>query len=275
MGKISDALEKHKKENPLGNKQVSLKAIERLTPDSQEVIGAREIAGGSRFSNKLVTINSPNSIEAEKFKRLRAEVLFAKDRKRPRVIMVTSAFANEGKTYVSSNLAASIALGIEEYVLLIDCDLRRPNIHNLMGYTNNEGLHEYLSGKKFLSELIIRTKLPKLSVLLAGSNPPNPTEILSSSKMENFLEEVKARYNDRFIIIDTTPCQATAETNILAKFVDAIIFVVMSQKTPMGAIKTSIQGLEKEKILGIVFNGYKQIHGGYGSYYNKDYYNMS
>ena len=274
MGKISDALEKHKKENPLGNKPVSLKTIERLIPDSQEVIGAKEIVGGSRFSNKLVAINSPNSIEAEKFKRLRAEVLFARDRKRPRIIMVTSAFANEGKTYVSSNLAASIALGIEEYVLLIDCDLRRPNIHNLMGYTNNEGLHEYLIGKRFLSELIIRTKLPKLSVLLAGSNPPNPTEILSSSKMENFLEEVKTRYNDRFIIIDTTPCQATAETNILAKFVDAIIFVVMSQKTPMAAIKNSIQKLEKEKILGIVFNGYQLIHGEYGSYY-KDYYNMS
>ena len=89
--------------------------------------------------------------------------------------------------------------------------------------------------------------------------------------MQEFLEEAKGRYQDRFIIIDVPPSQVTAETNVLASYVDCIIFVVMAQKSPRETIQRSIENLGKEKILGIVFNGYSQSYKSYQKYYKKYY----
>ena len=90
--------------------------------------------------------------------------------------------------------------------------------------------------------------------------------------MENFIGEVKGRYDDRFIIIDTTPSQVTAEANVLAKHVDGVILVVMARKSPRNAIQKTIENIGRDKILGIVFNGYSAAHRDYQRYYKK-YYN--
>lgn len=185
--------------------------------------------------------------------------------------MVTSTFPGEGKTFVAANLAVSIAMGIDEYVLLIDCDLRRPRLHEMLGYSNCDGLHEYLTGESQLPDLIIRTEIDKLSILPAGKTPPNPTELLSSTRMKEFLEEVRERYQDRFIIVDSTPMQFTAEASILANYVDGIILVIMAQKSPRKAIQEAIKSLGKEKILGVVFNGHSKAYGYYDRYYNRYY----
>ena len=185
--------------------------------------------------------------------------------------MVASAVPGEGKTFVSANLAVSIALGIDEYVLLVDCDLRRPNLHEMLGYTNPEGLHEYLIGKKELPDLIIRTQIGKLSLLPGGNSPPNPSELLASTRMEAFLEEVKGRYEDRFIVIDSPPSQITSEANVLARHVDGVILVVMAQRSPRAVVSKTIDNLGREKILGVVFNGYSQDIKGYYKYYKKYY----
>ena len=185
--------------------------------------------------------------------------------------MVTSTFPGEGKTFVTANLAVSIALGIDEYVLTVDCDLRRPNLHHLFGLSNFKGLHEYLKAEKELPDLLIKTKIDKLSMLTAGSLPSNPTELLSSARMEAFLKEVKDRYQDRFILIDSTPAQITAEANVLAKYVDGIILVIMAQKSRKEAIQKTVQYLGSDKILGVVFNGYVQDHKRYKKYYHQYY----
>lgn len=222
------------------------------------------------FNSKLVVFTAPESYDAENFKILRAQIIFPKDGKRPRTIMITSAFPGEGKTFVAANLAASLAQGIDEYVLLIDCDLRRPTVHSMFGYSNREGLQEYLTGKRQLSDLFIKTKINKLSLLTAGRLSPNPSELLSSDMMKDFLEEVKGRYEDRFIIIDSPPSQFASEANVLAKRVDGIIFVIMSGKSPRKQIQRGIEFLGKEKILGIVFNGYSQTDKYYRKY-DKEY----
>ncbi len=113
--------------------------------------------------------------------------------------------------------------------------------------------------------------MEKLSLLTAGSLPSNPTELLSSTMMKEFLEEVKGRYQDRFIIIDAAPCQVTAEANVLANYVDGIIFVVMAQKTPRETIQRAVENLGKEKIIGVVFNGYSKAQKSYHKYYRKSY----
>ena len=271
MGKISDAFERHQKEKSMKVKRLPIGEPEHVIKKGPEPPLSRELIIQNAFSPKLVMLSSPESIDAENFKVLRAQILFPKDGERPRTIMVTSAFPGEGKTFVCANLAVSVALGINEYVLLVDCDLRKPNLHEMFGYSNTEGLHEYLAGRRRLPDLLIRTRVEKLSLLTAGSSTSNPAELLSSTMMKDFLEEVKGRYQDRFIIIDVPPSQVTAETNVLANHVDGIVFVVMAQKSPRDTIQRSIEDLGKKKILGIVFNGYKRAHRSYHKYYKKYY----
>ena len=164
-----------------------------------------------------------------------------------------------------------MALGIDEYVLLVDCDFRKPSLHEMLGYSNREGLVDYLTGTKKLSELLIRTRIEKLSLLPAGNPSAKPSEWLSSYLMKDFLEEVKERYQDRYIIIDTTPIQITVEPKVLATYVDGIIIVVLAHQSPREAVKRSIESLGRKKILGIVFNGYFTSHRSYSNYL-KEYY---
>ena len=188
-----------------------------------------------------------------------------------RAIMVTGAEPADGKSLVAANLAISIALGIHEHALLMDCDFRQPSIHKMFGLSNVGGLHEYLSGKTELKDLIIRTKIQKLSLLLSGSEVLNFSELLSSEIMRNLLKEVKERYQDRFIIIDSPPSNITAEANILANYVDGIIFVIMAQRWHREAIQKCVADLGQEKILAIIFNGDNSSYKRYGNYYKKYY----
>lgn len=271
MGKISNALERHNKEKSIKAERLPIGEPENLTKTGPRSTLARELIIQNGFSPKLVALSAPESLEAENFKVLRSQILFPKDGERPQTIMVTSAFPGEGKTFVAANLAVSLALGVDEYVLLVDCDLRNPKLHEMLGYSNLGGLHEYLTSRRKLPDLLIRTKIEKLSLLTAGTSPANPAELLSSAMMKEFLKEVKGRYQDRFIVIDATPSQVAAEANVLAKYVDRIIFVVMAKKTPRETIQRSIETLGKKKILGIVFNGYTPSHKSYGKYYDKYY----
>jgi exopolysaccharide/PEP-CTERM locus tyrosine autokinase len=271
MGKISNALERHKKEKAIKAERLPVGEPERLVKKRSQPLPTRELIIRDGFSPKLLVLSVPESFDAENFKILRSQILFPKNGERPRTIMVTSAFPGEGKTFVAANLAVSLALGIDEYVLLVDCDLRNPDLHHMLGYSNTEGLHEYLTGQRELADLFIRTRIEKLSLLTAGSSSPNPSELLASTMMKEFLEEVKGRYQDRFIIIDVPPSHITAETNVLTNYVDGVIFVVMAQKSSRETIQRSIENLGKKKILGIVFNGYAQSYKGYQDYYKKYY----
>jgi len=274
MGKISDALERHKKEISIKTDTLPKRRpeeIEEVTPKKPEPASLRKKTIGYNYNHKLVFLSAPGSVDAENFNVLRAQILFPKEGQSPRTIMVTSAFPGEGKTYVASNLAASIAKGVNEYVLLVDCDLRRPSLHKMLGQVNREGLHEYLTKKRELPDLIMQTGIKKLSLLTAGRAPQNPSELLSSMQMREFLDEVKNRYDDRYIVMDATPSQVTSEASVLANYVDGIVFVVMAEKAPRETIKRSIDNLGRDKILGVVFNGYSQSHKPYEKYYKKYY----
>jgi exopolysaccharide/PEP-CTERM locus tyrosine autokinase len=271
VGKIADALERHKKEASIVADKLpagTYNTQENKTPESyfEPEIHAHQI-----FHPKLVVLSQPNSVDAENFKVLRSQILFPKNGKRKRVLMVTSGFPGEGKTFVSANLAVSIAKGINEYVLLVDCDFRRPHLHEMLGCPNREGLHEHLMEKKELSDLLIRTGIEKLSFLPAGSPSSKPSELLGSKEMKEFLVEVRERYGDRFIIIDAAPTQVTADAGVLSNYVEGIILVIMAGKTPREIVRKSVDQIGREKILGIVFNDYSKSFARYGKYY-KGYY---
>ena len=272
LGKIFDALERNKKEKSLGRvERLPIDEPEKQVEKGPEPPSARKLVVQSSLNPKLVVSSAPDSMDAENFKILRTQILFPKDGKRPRTILITSSFPGEGKTFVAANLAVSIAQSIDEYVLLMDCDLRRPKVHNMLGLSNTEGLHEYLTVKKELPDLLIRTRFEKLSLLSAGSPSPNPSELLLSTRMKDLFKQVKGRNQDRFIIIDAPPTQITAEAAVLSNYTEGIIFVVMAGKSPRATIQRNIEDLGKTKIMGIVFNGYSKSYKFYNKYYKKYY----
>ena len=213
----------------------------------------------------LVSALNPNSIEAEQFRNLKNSILFPEKGIPPRTIMITSTAPGEGKSFVASNLAISIAQSIDEHVLLMDCDLRKPSIHSMFGFDDVNGLSEYLSTARPISSLLLTTFLDKLKILPAGHIPENPSELLSSEQMKNLLHEVKSRYEDRYIIVDTPPPYITSETSALARQIDGIILIVRQGRSRRQDIFDVIEIYGREKIIGVVYNDAKALIG-YGKY---------
>lgn len=222
---------------------------------------------GRAIDPYLVALSDPTSSEAESFKVLRAKLFVGTSFKTLRTIMVSSAEPLDGKTLVAANLAVTIARGVNEHVMLADCDLRRPSLHQRFGLPLGAGIREYLESGTALASYMIKTSQDKLTLLLAGQSPPNPSELLSSEKMRLLVEELKNRYDDRYIILDAPPAQFTAETNFLASMVDGILLVVRYGKTSKNLIAQAIDNLGREKILGVVFNASNEHSRKYGYYY--------
>jgi exopolysaccharide/PEP-CTERM locus tyrosine autokinase len=221
----------------------------------------------------LVTLREPHSFEAEQFKILRTNLLFAESGITPRSLLVTSAMPGEGKSFVAINLAVSIARHVNWNVLLIDCDLRRPNIHRRFGYADVPGLSDYLSNGTDLQSLLLKTDIEKLTILPAGKLPDNPSELLSSERMAVLLKEVTARYQDRLVILDSPPPKLTAESGALARYVDGILLVVKYNGTPKDIVTEMINKLGRNKIIGAVINNFDAGRGRYRKkYYGGEYF---
>ncbi|MCP4117326.1 MAG: polysaccharide biosynthesis tyrosine autokinase [Desulfobacteraceae bacterium] len=234
---------------------------EETTPTEQGTV----ISGN--LDPSLLTHFKPHSLEAEQFRILKTNILFPDKGVPPRSIMITSSTPGDGKSFVASNLAVSIANSIDEYVLLMDCDLRRPSIHSRFGFSDIPGLSEYLSDLRPLSSIIKKTQINKLSILPAGVPPSNPSELVSSEQMRLLLNEVKTRYDDRYIIIDSPPPYLTSEASALARQVDGIVIVVKTGKTKKEAVQDLIDTYGKKKILGVVKNfSYHRPGRGYENY---------
>jgi exopolysaccharide/PEP-CTERM locus tyrosine autokinase len=210
----------------------------------------------SEIDKELITIKNPQSFEAEQFKILRTNLLFAESGKKPRSVMVTSAVPGEGKSFVAANLAVSVARHVNWNVLLMDCDLRRPSVHRQFGYQNVPGLSNYLTNGTPLSQLLLKTGIKNLTILPAGKQPDNPSELLSSERMADLLREVTARYDDRLIIIDSPPPKLTAESGALARYVDGILLIVKYASTPREAVTELVAKLGRDKIIGAVVNNF-------------------
>lgn len=210
-------------------------------------------APDSRGGN-LVAEFAAKSFAAEQFRMLRTHLLFPANGRSPRCILVTSALPNEGKSFVSANLAITFAQNIDKHVLLVDCDMRKPTIHNLFGYASAPGLSDHLAHRRPLEELILKTSYERLRILPGGTPPPNPAELLSSDRMTDFIEEIRHRYDDRYIIIDSPPPQLTAETSAMARLVDGILLVVRSGGTKRELIGEVVDKLGKDKFVGVVAN---------------------
>jgi capsular exopolysaccharide synthesis family protein len=181
-------------------------------------------------------------------------------------LLVTSVNKDEGKSFVTSNLAISLSRSLEEPVLLMDCDLRRPSLHFRFGFGDVPGLSDHFIKGLDISSLIQRTAVNRLSLLPAGSKSFHSAELLSSKRMAQLLKTLKKTNRGKIILIDSPPPSATAEPVAIASQVDGIILIVQCESTPREMVTELIKNLGKEKILGIVLNRFKRPFSAYKKY---------
>ena len=202
----------------------------------------------------IVCITDPYSPASEQYRKLRARILARTKQDFQNTIMVTSADVGEGKSITSINFAVALAREIDHTVLLVDADMRKPSIHKYLGIKTDRGLSDYLSGQVELSDVLINTGLGRLVLLPAGNACSNPAELLSSNRMKELVKEMKHRYADRYIVIDTPPVLVSADAISMSNHVDGVIFVVQAAKTSEKTVKKAINLLKGAAMLGIVYN---------------------
>ncbi len=242
------------------------------TVKQQMTIMPPSMASG-QWDERLVIATAMTGPVAENIRSLRTRILHPFSGKRPRSLLLTSASPEEGKSFICANLGISLAQGVDNYCLLVDCDLRRPVQHTLFGLDNRAGLSDYLQRKKAIPELLAPSGVDKLSILPSGPLSINPAELLGSSYMASLVEELEQRYDDRIVILDSPPLQAASETAVLAQHVDGVILVVRYGASRREYVKTLVEAIGREKILGIVFNAYSsnlidtKVFGYYENYH--------
>lgn len=196
---------------------------------------------------------------------------------RANLILITSSVPGEGKTFTAVNLALSIAMERDRTVLLVDADVAKPSISRLLGIREQAGLIDVLEGKSVkVSDVLLKTDIPNLSLLPAGRLHQHSTELLASQAMKRLACELSARYPDRIVIFDSPPLLAASQGSVLATLVGQVVLVVESDTTPQYIVKESTSKLEACKVVGCVLNKTKKGFGftyyGYGYGYGYGYY---
>jgi succinoglycan biosynthesis transport protein ExoP len=229
---------------------------------------ARELAGKDASP---AIVHDPSSAVAEAYRTVRTNLRFLSIERPIKSLLVTSSVKGEGKSTTAANLAAAFALsGVR--TILVSADLRRPTVHKFFGLPNSEGLVDALLPAARLEALLQRNELPDFRLLAAGRTPPNPTEILSSSRFGDILSALEAASD--LVIIDSTPLLGVADASALASRVDGVLLVVNPKEVNRRTFVHANEQLRKAggHVLGTIMNAVSPGLG-YGYGYDYDYYN--
>jgi protein-tyrosine kinase len=203
--------------------------------------------------NRCVSL-SPDAPEAEFYKVVRTNIQHRTRENNWNTIMITSVQAGEGKTLTAVNLAITFAKEYDQTVLLVDCDMKRQNVRQLLNISSEKGIVDYLVDDCPLKDLIIWPGIEKLTLISGGKTMANSAELLGSPRMKAFVREIKNRYDDRYIIFDTPPVLGPADAIAFAPFVDCILMVVEEGRTSIKNVNEALGMIPKEKFLGFVLN---------------------
>lgn len=250
----------------------NLKTIKATKPAvGQSKAGAPADAAAAERGIDLLPHLDPRSPISESYRGFRTSLLLA-SASSPKVIVITSSFAREGKTTTSVNLATVLAQ-MGKPVLLADADLRRPRLQKVFRGKMNLGLVNYLAANIPLEDVIQETQVPHLSVILSGPTPPNPSELLASDRMKQLIHEVRNKF--AYIIFDSPPVMAVTDSIVLAASADGVVLCVHGGQTPRELVQRAADKLRQSNIpvLGAILNNLDLQQYGYSfkrSYY--DYY---
>jgi succinoglycan biosynthesis transport protein ExoP len=217
----------------------------------------------------LVAHSELGSHFAESFRNLRTSLLYSTPDHPPKTIMVTSLQPEDGKTSLVTNLATTLAQLGSGDVLVVDADMRRPNLHEILGVAQAPGLSTFLTGQAQLDEVIVPTAVPNLFTIPAGRSPLNPAELLASGRLGQALETLGQRFT--YIVLDTGPMFGVSDAMILAGRVEGVVLVLRQGRANRDVAQRAIRTLlsVRSRLLGVILNDV-DLHGqGYYGYYGQ------
>lgn len=230
---------------------------ETATTDSSD-----EVAGS--LSPLFVAATHPTSAAAEQYRLLRTRLEGRERSRRAQLVLVTSPGAGDGKTTTSANLALTMAQDFNHRVVLVEADMRRPALAGLCGISPDRGLVDILIGGATLDDVLVQLPDQNLFVLPAGHITNRSAELLGSTMMARLIEMLRARF-DR-IVIDSPPV-TLADTHVLARLADGVLIVVRAGITSRPALEHALEGVERERIVGLVLNDVDLSVGAYPGAY--------
>ena len=206
--------------------------------------------------NRIVAF-FPDSPELGPYRVLRTRILQAAEKKGGNTVMITSALPGEGKTVTAINLALTFSKTYLQTALLVDCDLRQQRVHEVLGFESTLGLGDYLTDGCPVSDMIVWPGVEKLTLISGGKTVSESSELLGSPAMRALVEDMEARYPNRYIFFDVPPVLAGADALAFAPLVDHILLVVQADATPLPEVQRALEMLPKEKVIGLVLNRQK------------------
>jgi len=267
MGKVYDALRKAEDQRARRIAEAATVAPEpNFLPPAQPGRGAdgaavfermrgltapASVEGGDVYNKRRIVLLQPESAVAEQFRSLRARIDALGEGRPLRTIAVTSALPGEGKTMAAISLAAVSAMQLGSKVVLVECDLREPTIAASLGLRVDAGLAEVLDGAP-LEQAIQRAPGSPLDVLAVRGVPQNPSELLSSERMDRLLETLATRYER--VIVDLPPTLGLPDAKTISGSCDGTVFVVRADQTPQPDVEAALEVLGRDRVIGVVMN---------------------
>lgn len=261
-------------------------AVKEMPPVSKPVEGEPlvqsrkiELDLEALAASGIISPNSPRSQIADEYRVIKRPLIAnamgkgAAPVDNGNLIMVTSALPGEGKSFTAINLAMSIAMELDNTVMLVDADVARPSVLNMLGLPPAKGLLDVLVEESVdLSQVLLKTNVEKLTLLPSGSQHPRATELLASDAMVRLLQDMANRYSDRIIIFDSPPLLLTTEARVLASHMGQVVMVVQAERTLHGEVKQALATIESCPVRLMVLNKSKgQSTEGYGYGYGYGY----
>ena len=226
----------------------------------------------NNHKSESVVAEFPKSAVSESFRNLRSSLFLKAGHEQSKVILITSSQPQDGKSFISFNLASSIA-SVGYKTILIDCDLRRPTLHSKLKVENRMGLTNYMTKNASLNEIIRHTNIENLSFIPAGPVIPNPSEMMELGVLDGLIGELKSRFD--YIIIDTTPVGIVADAILMMKYASKVLMVMRNNYTRKDILVNVINNLRINKLnnYDIVYNDlnlHKSSYRHYSNYYIKN-----
>lgn len=218
--------------------------------------------GSAAVNKRRISVLQPESYVAEQFRALRGRIDALAAQSPIRTLCVSSPASGEGKTTASINLACVTAMSVGRRVLLVDCDMRKPKVHQALGLRPETGLAEVLAGEVAIDDAIIKVDGLNLDVLAVRGRPSNPSELLGSPRMRELVEDVGNRY-DR-VIFDTPAALGVPDAKAVSELVDGVVVVVRADITTQQDLEAALEALDRRRLLGLILNGANVDHGRYG-----------
>ena len=202
---------------------------------------------------------------AEQFRTLRSRLYQMRSNQPLRTLLVTSSIPNEGKTFVTNNLAQAIVRQPDRRALIIDADLRRSRLHVPLGAPSSPGLTDYLRGTADITSIIQQAQEGNLCFIPGGDEVTNPSELIANGRMKMLLDRLSPIFD--WIILDSPPCLLVADASILADHCDGVLLVTRAGVTPAGTAQRACQELRGRNVVGVVLNAIQNSHHSDSYYY--------